>query len=303
MTVSQITLTAAGPRFSRIVAGMMRLPEWKLRRAELCRWLNSCVDMGITTFDLADIYGDYTSEQLFGDGLAEDPTLRDKIQIVTKCGIKLLSRNRPEHTIKHYDTSHSHIVTSVENALAMLGTDYIDLLLIHRPDPLMDADETAVALTQLKQAGKVLHVGVSNFMPMQFELLASRLDFPLVTNQVEFSVIQMGALFDGTLDLCQRLRIAPMAWSPLGGGVLFHGDVPQAVRLRQTMLEIGETFVGASLAQVALAWILHHPTRILPVLGSGKLTHIREAVAAEALSLTREQWFAIWRASMGEDVP
>jgi len=185
----------------------------------------------------------------------------------------------------------------------MLRTDRLHRLLIHRPDPLLDPDEVAEAFAELRRAGKVLHFGVSNFTPSQFELLASRMDFPLVTNQVEISVLHMDTLHDGTLDQCQRLGIAPMAWSPLGGGRLFRGEDEQATRLRRALSAVGEALGGASLDQVALAWLLRHPARILPILGSGKVERIRKAVHAEDLQLSREQWFAIWSASKVEDVP
>lgn len=211
MAVSQTNLAKGGPRCSRLVAGLWRLASWGLRDAELLDLIHACLDLGITTFDHADIYGGYTNEELFGRALALEPALRERMQLVTKCGIKLVSAHRPAHTFHCYDTSQAHIVASVENSLRLLGTDCLDLLLIHRPDPLLDADEMAEAFAALRQAGKVLHFGVSNFTPWQFDLLASRLDFPLVTNQVEVSVLHLETLHDGTLDQCQRLGIAPMA--------------------------------------------------------------------------------------------
>jgi predicted oxidoreductase len=303
MTVSRIQTAVDGPVFSRLALGLWRLTGWELSDAQLRDLVHACLDLGITTFDHADIYGDYACEDLFGRALALEPTLRDKMQLVTKCGIKLVSTHRPAHTVKHYDTSREHIIASAETSLKTLRTDHIDLLLIHRPDPLLDPDEVAEAFAELRQAGKVLHFGVSNFTPSQFELLASRLDFPLVTNQVEISVLHMDALHDGTLDQCLRLGIAPMAWSPLGGGRLFRGEDEQAIRLGQALSAVGEALGGASPAQVALAWLLQHPARIVPVLGTGKVDRIRKAVHAENLQLTRQQWFAIWRASKGEDVP
>lgn len=303
MTVSQIDVTEKGPRFSRLVAGMWRLASWCLSDAELLDLIHACLDLGITTFDHADIYGDYTCEELFGRALALEPSLRDKMQLVTKCGIKLVSPNRPAHRLKHYDTGRAHIVASAESSLRMLGTDYLDLLLIHRPDPLLDADEAVEAFAALRRAGKVLHFGVSNFTPWQFDLLDSRLDFPLVTNQVEVSVLHLDALHDGTLDQCQQLGLAPMAWSPLGGGRLFRSEDEQAVRVRRALADVGEELGGASPDQVALAWLLRHPARIVPVLGTGKVERIQSAAQAEALTLSREQWFAIWTASTGREVP
>jgi predicted oxidoreductase len=302
MRVAQLDLTKDGPRFSRIALGFWRLADWGLGDRELLRLIHASLDLGITTFDHADIYGDYACQELFGRALALEPVLRERMQIVTKCGIMLLSANRPAHTLKHYDTGRAHIVASAERSLVELGTDHLDLLLIHRPDPLTDPDEVAEAFASLRQSGKVLHFGVSNFTPSQFELLASRLDFPVVTNQVELSVLNMEVLHDGTADQCLRLGVAPMAWSPLGGGRLFDQADEQAVRVRRALLSVGED-LGASIDQVALAWILAHPARFLPVLGTGKIARVQSAAQAETLSLSREQWFSIWSASMGEPVP
>jgi predicted oxidoreductase len=225
------------------------------------------------------------------------------MQLITKCGIKLVSKNRPAHQIKHYDTSRVHIVESVETSLRLLRTDHVDVLLIHRPDALMDADEVAEAFQALRRAGKLLHVGVSNFAPSQFELLASRLDAELVTNQLEISVAHIDAFLDGSLDLCQRRRVSPMAWSPLSGGRLFTGRDERSVGLRQALTAVGHQVGGATLDEVALAWLLTHPARIVPVLGTGKLERIRAAVRAETLRLSREQWFTLWCASTGKEVP
>lgn len=303
VTASRVQLAASGPTFSRIVPGLMRLNQWGLSRAQLADWIQTCVEMGVTTFDHADIYGGYTCEALFGQALAERPALRDQIELVTKCGIRLATASHPENTLPHYDTSRAHIIASVENSLRSLHTDHIDLLLIHRPDPLLDADEVAAAFSELRQAGKALHFGVSNFTPFQLDLLAARLDFPLVTNQIELSALHLDALHDGTLDQCQRLRIAPMAWSPVGGGELFTGAGERAVRVRDTLKQIGDALGGAGVDQVALAWVMAHPSQALPVLGTGNLDRIRAAVQAEAITLTRQQWFTIWVASAGHNVP
>jgi predicted oxidoreductase len=303
MTISQIDLSPEGPRCSRIALGLWRLSSWGLSDRQLLDLIHASLDLGVTTFDHADIYGDYTCEQLFGRALALSPALRERMQLVTKCGIKLVSANRPQHTVHHYDTSRQHILASVENSLHMLRTDRIDLLLIHRPDPLLDPGAVAEAFGQLRQSGKVLHFGVSNFTPSQFDLLASRLDFPLVTNQVELSVMNMQVLHDGTVDHCYRLGISPMAWSPLGGGHLLRDDSQQALRLRRALRTVGQSLGDASIDQVALAWILAHPARIVPILGTGQLERIQKAVKAAAIELTREQWFSIWRASTGHEVP
>jgi predicted oxidoreductase len=288
---------------TRVVPGLMRLHEWQMSAADLLSWLKAVLAMGITSFDHADIYGGYTNEARFGEALTLEPGLRQQMQLISKCNIQLMTENRPDTRIKHYDTSRAHILRSVDNSLKALRTDYLDLLLIHRPDPLMKADEVAETFVELNQSGKVRYFGVSNFTPAQLELLASRLTLPLVTNQVEISVSHTVALHDGTLDQCQRLKVWPMAWSPLGGGGIFRGDDPQSQRLRDVMSQIANEHDGAGLDQVALAWLFRHPAGIVPVLGTGKLERIRAAADAEQISLTRQQWFRIWQASKGHEVP
>lgn len=302
MHATRQELTAAGPTFSRVVAGAMHLGGWGLTATQRLDWIEACLALGITTFDHADIYGGYTCEARFGEGLALRPSLRQQMELVSKCAIKLVTPNRPRHALKSYDVSRAHIVASAENSLRQLGTDYLDLLLIHRPSPLMDADEVAEAFGALHAAGKVRHFGVSNFTPGQFDLLQSRLDRPLVTNQIELSVMQMGALVDGTLDQCQQRRMSPMIWSPLGGGSLFRGETAQSQRLLAVMGRIGAELGGAGLDQVALAWLWAHPSRPLVVLGTGKVERLAVAVAAEQYTLSAEQWFAIWEASAGHEV-
>ncbi|MBP8252145.1 MAG: aldo/keto reductase [Herpetosiphon sp.] len=303
MPVRSLMMSLEGLQASRIVWGAWRLVESRLTPDEIRRLMHVCIEHGITTIDHADIYGGYTAEGVWGEAMAQEKGLRDQLQLVTKCGIMLVSPNRPSTSVHHYDTSRAHIIASVENSLRELRTDYLDLLLIHRPDVLMNADETAAALRELFDAGKVLHFGVSNFSPSQYALLASRLDFPLVTNQVEFSVTHLDPLHDGTFDQCQQLRIAPMAWSPLGGGSLFRDNDERSVRLRDMMQRIGMELGGATLDQVALAWILTHPANVMPVIGTSKIERVIAAANAEQWRLSREQWFAIWQASTGHEVP
>ncbi len=300
--MTRIQLTDGGPTFSRVVAGAMSLSASGMNTAAILDFIHQCLDAGVTTFDHADIYGNYTCEELFGRALAAEPSLRARLELVSKCGIQLVSPHRPETRVKHYDTSRTHIVESAERSLRNLHTDALDLLLIHRPDPLLDADEVAEAFAALRASGKVRHFGVSNFLPWQFELLQSRLDFPLVTNQLEFSVLHLDPLHDGTLDQLQQRRAAPMAWSPVAGGRLFRGDDERSRRVRDALDEVGRE-VGAAADVVALAWLMRHPTRPLPVMGTSKIERLRAAVAAERITLDRQQWFAIWRASAGRDVP
>ena len=295
-------MSPSGPTVSRITAGAMNLAAWQLAPQKRLAWIQGCLDLGITTFDHADIYGGYSCEALFGEALALQPALRQNMQLVSKCGIRLVSPNRPTNTIKHYDTGRNYIVTSAEASLRNLQTDYLDLLLIHRPDPLMDADEVADAFIALHRDGKVRFFGVSNFQPAQVDLLSSRLPFALVTNQIEFSALATAALTDGTLDQCQQRRIAPMAWSPLAGGRIFRPQTPQEQRLQQTLAAMGAAR-GAGVDQVALAWIMSHPARVVPVLGTGRLDRLAAAAAAVQIALSRQEWFEIWEAAHGREVP
>jgi predicted oxidoreductase len=295
-----VALSPTGPEVSPIVQGAMRLLDVGGPQ-DVLRFIHGCLELGVSTFDHADIYGSYQAEAHFGAALKLEPALRERLQLVSKCGIKLVSKQRPEHTVHGYDTSRAHIVASAERTLRNLGTDVLELLLIHRPDPLMEADEVAAALTELRSRGLVERVGVSNFTPHQFDLLQSRLDEPLVTNQVEISVMHLDAMHDGTLDQSQRLRSRPMAWSPLGSGRLW-GDSEQARRVLAELERVGAE-VGAAPDEVALAFVLKHPSRPVPVLGTGKLERVAAAVRALDLTLSRDQWFRLWSASMGHEVP
>lgn len=299
MSVSRLALHAQGPTFSRLIMGYWRLMEWQLSPAALLDLMKYHLDLGVTTIDHADIYGGYQCEEAFGHALRLEPSLRDRMEIVSKCGIALTAK--PEHALNHYNTGKVHIIASAEDSLRKLATDHLDLLLIHRPDPLMDADEVADAFISLKQAGKVKHLGVSNFSARQFELLQSRLPFPLVTNQLEISPLNQSTTLDGTLDLCQQLRIKPMAWSCLGGGRLFDGQeyAPLRAELEQIRHEVG----AQNIEQLVYAWVMMLPSQPLPLIGSGKRERIAAAVAAESIALTRQQWFRIRKAALGYDVP
>ncbi|HWP20354.1 MAG TPA: aldo/keto reductase [Burkholderiaceae bacterium] len=299
-TAPLVELCEDGPRLSRIVAGAWRMDAWGWTAEQRLAWIEQCVELGVTSFDHADIYGGYTVEGLFGEALALKPGLRDKLQLVSKCGIQLAAPLRPQHAIKAYDTSRAHIVASVENSLRQLRTDRLDLLLIHRPDPLMDADEIAQAFDALRRDGKVLHFGVSNFTPAQWDLLASRAR--LVTNQVECSPLRLDVLHDGTLDQAQRVRCRPMIWSPLAGGLLFTGQSDAAQRVRHC-LDALALELGTTPATVVYAWLLRHPSRPLPIVGSRRVEALMEAVAAQDLVLSRPQWHRLWSAAAGREVP
>lgn len=284
---------------SRIVAGMWRMAEWGMTVEQRVALVEQCLELGVTTFDHADIYGSYSVEGLFGEALRARPSLRDRMQLVSKCGIKLVAPQRPEHTHKSYDTSAAHIISSAEESLRQLRTDRLDLLLIHRPDPLMDFDEVAQAFTTLREAGKVLHFGVSNFTRHQFECLNRRIT--LATNQVEFSPLHVDPIYDETFDGLQDLEVPPMIWSPLAGGRLFNSLDANAEEVRLVVKQIADE-LGQPFASVVFAWIMALPCRPVPITGSGRMEAIELAVRATGFTLSRNDWFRILRAARQADV-
>lgn len=284
---------------SPIVAGAWRLAEWQWTPQQRLAWIEGNLDIGVTSFDHADIYGGYSVEALFGEALALRPALRARMQLVSKCGIKLVTPARPGHHVKHYDTSAAHVRKSVEQSLQALRTDHLDLLLIHRPDALTDFDELADALEALRREGKVRYFGVSNFAPHQLAPLHRR--FALATHQIELSPLHPEALHDGVLDQCQDLGLRPMIWSPLAGGRIFTADDERARRLRAT-LEVMAGELGVSVTTLVIAWVQRHPSQPLPILGSRRIEVARDAMAALALRLDAQQWWRVWTAAAGHEV-
>ncbi|WP_230474833.1 aldo/keto reductase [Dyella monticola] len=284
---------------SPIVAGLWRSTEWQMSVQERVRWIEQALELGITSFDHADIYGSYRAEVLFGEALKATPGLRQRMQLVTKCGIRMRAAEKP-YRISYYDTGAAYVRAQVEQSLQKLHADQLDLVLIHRPDYLMDAAALADTFATLTREGKVAHWGVSNHSPHQFALLHQH--HPLATNQVELSPLQLGALDDGTLDQAQQLGLRPMIWSPLAGGRLFSSEDEQAQRVRTDMSAIAARY-DISLTTLAFAWVLKHPSRPYPITGSSRIESLREAVAALDVQLDAEDWYAIWVASKGHGVP
>jgi len=289
-----------GFSMSRIAMGLWRLADWQYSPQQTVRLLEQLLELGVTTIDLADIYGDYRCEVLFGEALKLKPALRAEMEIVSKCGIKLVGSGN-DYLSNHYDSSGAHVTAAAEASLRKMGIEQMDLLLIHRPDPLMDADDLGAALDRLVSAGKVRAVGVSNFLPYQRELLQSRLSSPLLVNQIEVSLLHCEPMFDGQLDHCQRERVIPMAWSPFAGGGLFSGGDAAAQRVQAALANLGEP-LDMDPQQLALAWLLKHPAAMVPVLGSGKIERLRTAIGALQKPLPRETWFELLRAARGRDV-
>ncbi|WP_413694062.1 aldo/keto reductase [Psychromonas sp. KJ10-2] len=299
--VEKVIMAPQGPAFSKLVQGYWRLGSWNMSAQQRLTFLKQHIELGITTVDNAAIYGD--SEVLFGEALALDPQVKEQIQIVSKFGINGIEASINEKRVSHYDSSKSAIIRSAENSLKRLGVEQLDALLVHRPDYLMDADQVEEAFSELKKSGKVAHFGVSNFTPSQFDLLQSRLNQPLITNQVEINPINLSALEDGVLDQLQQYRIRPMAWSCLAGGNIFQHSDLQNARLRACLEQIAEEIGAISMTQVIFAWVLKHPSKAVALLGTGQIERVKETVGALALKMNTEQWYRILVASKGQPVP
>lgn len=285
---------------SRIVYGMWRLSDDQdTSTAHVQAKIEACLEQGITSMDQADIYGGYEAEEVLGNALKVAPALKDKIEIVTKCDIVAPAGRYSDAPCKYYDTSRAHILASVDHSLRLMDVDKIDLLLVHRPDPLMDHHETGAALDEVVASGKVRSVGVSNFKPWDWSLLQSAMETQLCTNQIEISLVAHEAFTNGDIATLQEKGIAPMAWSPLGGGSLMSQSTNQ---LRDKMQEIAaETETDA--ASVAIAWLLRHPANILPVMGTNTLSRISKFSDALAVDMSRTRWYELYTLALGHEVP
>ncbi|WP_439143053.1 aldo/keto reductase [Planktotalea sp.] len=284
---------------SRLIYGMWRIgDDADTSTSHVQAKIESCLSQGITTMDQADIYGGYEAEEILGNAL-KGTDLRDKIELVTKCDIVAPAGRYSDARVKYYDTSRAHIMASVEHSLRLMDTDYVDLLLIHRPDPMMDADETGAALDDIVASGKARSVGVSNFKLHDWTLLQSAMKTPLVTNQIELSLLAHEGFTNGDVAYLQERKIAPMAWSPLGGGALFsqaNNDLLDALKV------IGETH-GVDETAVAVAWLLAHPARVMPVMGTNSLDRIGKISDALKVKMDRETWFELYTIALGNEVP
>lgn len=285
---------------SRIVYGMWRLgDDPDTSPANVQAKIEACLEQGITSMDQADIYGGYEAEELLGAALKAAPGLRDKIEIVTKCDIVAPMGRYSDARVKYYDTSREHILHSVDMSLKLMGIEAIDLLLIHRPDPLMDACETGKALDDLVASGKVRAVGVSNFRPWDWSLLQASMETQLATNQIEVSLLHSVPFTNGDIAFLQERGVAPMAWSPLGGGALFSS---QNSSLTEALQRISKE-AGVDTAAVAVAWLLAHPARIIPVMGTNRLERISTLADALKLKVDRQTWFELYTHAIGQEVP
>jgi predicted oxidoreductase len=300
---------------SRLAYGCWRLAatgniqeDLKTARAAIL----AAIEAGFTLFDHADIYCKGRAESAFGEVMRENPGLRKKILIASKCGIRVA--DDPPGAPGRYDFTAEHIIRSCEQSLKRLHTERIDLYQLHRPDWLMEVDEIAIAFTSLHKQGKVREFGVSNFRPGQVSLLQralqQKMEKNLVTNQVEISLTQLKAFEDGVLDQCQALNITPLAWSPLGGGLLgdgahelLPGQKDYKPGLIVAALDAIAADRGTTRVAIALAWLLKHPTRMIPIVGSIKPDRIKAAATAAEIELTREEWYRLLIAARGEPMP
>jgi predicted oxidoreductase len=290
---------ALGLSFSRLVYGMWRLADDSDTSVKhVDAKINAALDQGITTFDQADIYGGYTAEAVMGTAMKANPSLRQRMEIVSKCDIVIDAGRHSGARVKHYNTTAAHINASVDASLSEMGVDEIDVLLVHRPDPLMDHHETGPALDALVDAGKVRAVGVSNFRPWDWNLLQSAMRHPLVTNQIELSLKHIQPFTNGDLAFHQQHGHVVMAWSPLGGG-----DLMTASNELTHRLDSIATRCGVDRAAVATAFLLAHPAKITPVLGTNNLDRISAISAAETVQLDRQDWFSLYEAALGSEVP
>ena len=284
--------------FSKIISGVITWGVWgkSLSENQMIELINSCVENNITTFDHADIYGGYTTEASFGKAFLNSKINREKIQLISKCGIQHTEGRN--NKVKHYNYSSAYIIWSVENSLKNLKTDYLDALLLHRPSPLMQIDEIAEAIDSLKTEGKIKSFGISNFTSIQTELINQKIKVEF--NQIQFSGTHLDPMLDGSLDFMQIHKITPMSWNPLGS--IFKQKNEQTQRLI-VLLTILESKYNVSIDVLLLAWIMQHPSGVLPVIGTTNVERIKNATKAISLKLELEDWFAIWSESIGMKVP
>ena len=277
----------------------MNWGEWgkKFNTTEIQQLITTCLDEKICVFDHADIYGGYTTEAAFGKAWKQMNVDRESVQFITKCGINYVCDQR-DYGIKHYDYSKQHIISSVEKSLKNLKTEYVDVLLLHRPSPLMQTEVISDAITELKISGKIVHFGLSNFTPSQTDLIRK---FTAVTyNQIQFSATNLEPMLNGELDYMQLHGIKPMAWNPLGS--IYKEENPQTTRLKELLKKL-ELKYNLPQDILLLAWVLKHPSQIKPVVGTTSIERVKTLQKLENFELEIEDWFAIWTESIGTKIP
>ena len=287
--MKKVSLSDSGPKVSEAIYGFWRwTDEGAVTTAQIEKTVNLCLDLGINTFDHADVYGDHTIEEHFGKIIANKSFKREDIVLFSKCGI----RTSDDKYLTYYDNSREHIINSINGSLKRLKTDYLDIFLLHQSDLLADPEETAMALAEIVTSGKAKHIGVANFTVFQHQLLASYLRIPIVTNHIELNLMNTTAIEDGRIDFIKQSFSKPLAWAPLAGGKILNGTDEKAVRLRAKLDEVGKKY-DANIEQTAVAWLMKLGT--LPIIGSLSEARIRNGASASDIKLSREDWYDIYQ--------
>lgn len=282
--------------FSRVIQGCMTWGVWgkNFNTKEMSKHIAENVDIGVTTFDHADIYGNYTTEDAFGRAFKESQVERDHIQLISKCGIQLVDDNRQSY-VKHYNYQTSYIIKQAEASLKNLKTDYLDLFLLHRPSPLMQSDEILEAITQLKKQGKIKAFGVSNFTPQQLDYLSQHVE--ISANQIECSLTHTQPIDDDSLLFHQQNDLMTMAYSPLGKSL----KLGENSVLKQNLNKLSDKY-NCSVSQIVLSWLVHHPAHIYPVIGTTNTQRVEASVESLNIKLQHQDWYKLYEASRGHEV-
>ncbi len=289
--MKKVYLSDSGPKVSEAIYGFWRWENLENTPAKMEQIINLCLELGINTFDHADIYGDFTIEEQFGKIIANKSFKREDIVLFSKCGIRKSSNGK----VNYFDNSHNYIVSSVENSLKKLKTDYLDIFLLNQSDFLADPEQTAMTLAEIVNSGKVKHIGVANFTAFQHQLLASYLTIPIVTNHIELNLMNISAIEDGRLDFIKQSFSKPLAWAPLAGGEILDGKEGKSAVLKTKLEAIGKKY-DANVEQTAVAWLMQLGT--LPIIGSLSEARIRNAASASDIKLSREDWYDIYQTSV-----
>jgi predicted oxidoreductase len=295
--MEKIYLSDAGPKVSPAIYGFYRWTDVSANAsATMERLVNLCLELGINTFDHAGYYGAYQCEALFGQVIRQKDIKRENLVLFTKCGRRVPHDSQPSVRIPHYDSSGAHILQSVENSLRNLQTDYIDIFLLDHLDPISNLEETAITLRRLKESGKVRNIGVANFSVFQHQLLASYLQFPIVTNHIELNLLNTAALDNGQLDYIKQRYMRPLASSPLAAGRIATGTDKEAMAIRIKLEQLAEKY-GAQPESIAIAWLVK--LGALPLIGTQEEQRIRNIVNAFAVNLDHQDWYELYNTSRG----
>jgi predicted oxidoreductase len=289
-------LSDAGPKVSPAIYGFYRWNEQDMSLPKMEAIVDLCLELGINTFDHADIYGGYQCEEMFGEIIRDKRTKREDIVLFTKCGLVVPHPSRPDVKVKHYDTSKEHIIKSLENSLRKLRTDYIDIFLLNQLDPLSDLEETALTLQKLRDSGKVKNIGVVNFSVFQHQLLSSYLRIPIVTNHIELNLLNTSAFDNGQIDYIKQKYMRPLATAPLAQGQIANSIEKKPLLIRRKLEELASKY-NANIESIAVAWVVK--LGALPLIGTTDEQRIRNIAASFDIKLERQDWYELYEASRG----